>query len=177
MILDPSKFPPWVHMVVQVFFALWLLATVTSQALRTIPEERYKALDASFPAFGHFARACRKFGMDVWPFLQEFVKAVAIGIFRRPGGGGAAVVLFAVALAGCPLPPPDNCTPFETRCSAEGVPQTCSSSQRWEVAPPASPCAQRGPAIVCCRRLSPWGRELSSCGAPSSCLGSDGGAP
>ncbi len=84
----------------------------------------------------------------------------------------AGVVMLALGIAlltGCPLPAPDNCTPFATRCSPGGIPETCSQSQRWSHAPPASPCSSRGP-VVCCRTRSPWGRELYACAPQSACL-------
>jgi hypothetical protein len=82
---------------------------------------------------------------------------------------GAGVLGMAACLSGCPLPAPDNCTPFATRCSPGGIPETCSQSQRWSHAPPASPCSSRGP-VVCCRTRSPWGRELYACAPQSACL-------
>lgn len=83
--------------------------------------------------------------------------------------GVAMLALGITLLTGCPLPPSDGCTPFATRCSPSGIPETCSQSQRWSHAPPASPCAQRGP-VVCCRTRSPWGRELHACTPQSECL-------
>ncbi len=82
---------------------------------------------------------------------------------------GAGVLGMAACLGGCPMPAPDNCTPFATRCSPSGIPETCSQSQRWSHAPPALPCSIRGPA-VCCRTRSPWGNELYACAPPSACL-------
>jgi hypothetical protein len=82
---------------------------------------------------------------------------------------GAGVLGMAACLSGCPLPAPDGCTPFATRCSPSGIPETCSQSQRWSHAPPASPCSSRGPS-VCCRTRSPWGNDLYACAPPSACL-------
>jgi hypothetical protein len=82
---------------------------------------------------------------------------------------GAGVLGMAACLSGCPLPAPDNCTPFATRCSPSGIPETCSQSQRWSHAPPSSPCSSRGP-VVCCRTRSPYGRELHACVPESACL-------
>lgn len=83
--------------------------------------------------------------------------------------GVAALALGVALLTGCPMPAPDGCVPFATRCSPSGIPETCSQSQRWSHAPPATPCAQRGP-VVCCRTRSPWGRELHACTPQSECL-------
>lgn len=103
-------------------------------------------------------------------FAERGVIAVIAGVVM--------LALGAALLTGCPMPAPDNCTPFATRCSASGIPETCSQSQRWSHAPPATPCAQRGP-VVCCRTRSPWGRELHACTPQSECLperASDAGA-
>ncbi len=81
----------------------------------------------------------------------------------------ASALALVALLAGCPMPAPDNCTPFATRCSPSGIPETCSQSQRWSHAPPASPCSSRGP-VVCCRTRSPWGNELHACAPQSACL-------
>jgi hypothetical protein len=81
----------------------------------------------------------------------------------------SVAALGALWLAGCPMNKPDGCTPATTRCSPSGVPETCSTTQRWSHAPPASPCSQRGPS-VCCWTRSPWGRELYGCALPSACL-------
>lgn len=92
--------------------------------------------------------------------------------------GVCALALGIALLTGCPLPPADGCTPFATRCSPSGIPETCSQSARWSYAPPAVPCAQRGP-VVCCNTRSPWGRELHACTPQSECLperASDAGA-
>jgi hypothetical protein len=84
------------------------------------------------------------------------------------------LVCFALAcvLAGCPLPPVDGCTPLDTRCSPEGVPQSCSPSQRWTSGALQRPCAQRAAGSVCCRARSPYGasRELYVCVPQSACL-------
>lgn len=88
---------------------------------------------------------------------------------RAQHAAGLTVLGLSLALAGCPLPAPDNCTPFATRCSPSGIPETCSQSQRWSHAPPASPCSSRGP-VVCCRTRSPWGRELHACAPRTACL-------
>lgn len=94
-------------------------------------------------------------------FAERGVLAVIAGI--------CALALGVALLTGCPLPAPDNCTPFATRCSPSGIPETCSQSQRWSHAPPASPCSSRGPS-VCCRTRSPWGNELYACAPLGACL-------
>lgn len=80
----------------------------------------------------------------------------------------AFVVSAACALAGCPLPAPDGCTPRDTRCAPDGVPEVCSSTQRWTRGAPALPCPERS---TCCRAASPYGgRLLHACVPPSACL-------
>jgi len=84
-----------------------------------------------------------------------------------------ALVLAPIAgalLSGCPLPPADGCTPLATRCSPEGVPQSCSPSQRWTSGALQRPCAQRAAGSVCCRARSPYGTELYACVPQSVCL-------
>ena len=82
--------------------------------------------------------------------------------------GVCALALGIALLTGCPLPPPDGCTPFATRCGPSGIPQTCSGTQRWSHAPAARPCAELG--SVCCRALSPYGNEIHACVPSSACL-------
>ena len=119
---------------------------------------------------------------SAWPALQAAADARREADERKPSEPGfavrgvleviAGVVMLALGvtlLTGCPLPAPDGCTPFATRCGPSGIPETCSQSQRWSHAPPATPCAQRGP-VVCCRTRSPWGRELHACTPQSECL-------
>ncbi len=89
--------------------------------------------------------------------------------------GVALFVLFAAACCGCPMPAPDGCTPFATRCSPSGIPEVCSQSRRWSHAPPATACSSRGP-VVCCWTRSPYGRELHACVPESACLPETGDA-
>lgn len=96
-------------------------------------------------------------------------------------GGGAAVVLGALALASmqaCRLPPPDNCSPRATRCSPDGIPDRCSNSLRWYHESHATPCAQLD--SVCCLSPSPYGNNVHACVPSTACLPEttqDGGAP
>lgn len=80
---------------------------------------------------------------------------------------GALAVGLGAVLAGCPLPPPDGCTPRDTRCAPDGVPEVCSSTQRWTRGAPSEPCPS---AARCCRALSPYGRALHACVPASACL-------
>ncbi len=87
---------------------------------------------------------------------------------RAQHAAGLTVIGLSIALAGCPLPAPDHCTPFATRCGPSGIPQTCSGTQRWSHAPAARPCVELG--SVCCRALSPYGNEVYACVPSSVCL-------
>ena len=96
-----------------------------------------------------------------------------------------AIVLataLTVLLAGCPLPPPDGCSPRATRCSPSGVPQACTLGQYWSAPRPETPCAA---GSVCCYARSPYGRALHACVPQGACLpepsppddaGTEGGA-
>jgi hypothetical protein len=79
--------PAWVRIVISIGAMLWGAATALSAALRQVPEARYVALETAWPWAGHLARAARKFGTDVQPFLRElgraFVAAFVAG--RAPG--------------------------------------------------------------------------------------------
>ena len=93
-------------------------------------------------------------------------------------GGIAALFVGVMLLSGCPLPAPDGCTPFATRCGPSGIPQTCSGTQRWSHGPATRPCAELG--AVCCRATTPYGNEIHACVPASACLPervNDAGAP
>lgn len=89
------------------------------------------------------------------------VDALAIAL------GVGALCFAAVALAGCPLAPPDMCTPRDTRCAPDGIPEVCSSTQRWTRGVPAEPCPA---TAACCRTMSPWGRALHACVPATACI-------
>lgn len=89
------------------------------------------------------------------------VDALAIAL------GVGALAFTAVALSGCPLAPPDMCTPRDTRCAPDGIPEVCSSTQRWTRGVPAEPCPS---AAQCCRTMSPWGRALHACVPATACI-------
>lgn len=100
---------------------------------------------------------------------------------RAQHAAGLTVLGLSIALAGCPIPPPDGCPPRATRCSPSGVPQVCTLGQYWSAPRPETPCA---PGAVCCWTRSPYGRELHACVPREDCLpepplldaGADGGA-
>lgn len=82
------------------------------------------------------------------------------GFFRFP------LLLLALALSACPLPPPDGCTPLATRCSPAGVPQRCSQTQRWS----SGSLATCGGSATCCLARSPWGNNVHACVPRAQCL-------
>lgn len=108
---------------------------------------------------------------DPPPASPGFAEATLLAVIA----GVSLVALLGALLTGCPMPAPDGCTPFATRCSPSGIPETCSQSQRWSHAPPATPCSSRGP-VVCCWTRSPYGRELHACVPESACLPETGDA-
>lgn len=82
--------------------------------------------------------------------------------------GLVALLLAALTLCACPLPPPVGCTPGATRCSPQGKPERCSDGQRWW-APPTSPaCTTLG--TVCCMGVSPYGAVVAACLPQSACV-------
>lgn len=79
---------------------------------------------------------------------------------------GAIALSMMVYLAGCPaLPKPDGCAPMTTRCSPDGVPQTCSQTQRWTSIGRA--CSAVG--ATCCFTISPYGKGLYACTHANLC--------
>lgn len=97
------------------------------------------------------------------------------------------LALAALVLGGCPpsLPPVSGCTPFDTRCSPEGIPETCSSTQRWQHGATTPACSTWGPTITCCRTTSPYDNAvIAACVPRAACLpepsaadaGAEGGA-
>lgn len=85
-------------------------------------------------------------------------------------GGILGVLAFLVSVTGCPMPAPDGCTPMATRCSPQGIPQTCSATQRWSAGATAEPCSAHGANVRCCWTRSPYGRDLHACVPESACL-------
>ena len=99
--------------------------------------------------------------------VRGFASRAALLDLAALAVAGAALAFTATALSGCPLPAPDGCTPRDTRCAPDGVPEVCSQSQRWTRGQPSEPCPERS---TCCRARSPYGRELHACVPPSACL-------
>lgn len=160
-------------------------------AWKALPQAARARIEARFPRVAGAARFVAAVGPDLLGAVRIARYQIAAGQPRpraivppplpdlrdRASGGYAApaALLFAaaavaLALAGCPLPPPDGCTPLATRCSPEGVPQSCSPSQRWTSGALQRPCAQRAAGSVCCRARSPYGTELYACVPQSACL-------
>jgi hypothetical protein len=103
-------------------------------------------------------------------------------------GFGALWLGFVLAVAavwgGCHPPqlaPVSGCTPRDSRCSDDGVPEVCSGSQRWTRLEEATPCTQLG--LVCCRNVVLGPQPLYGCARPGQCApdpaadaGADAGA-
>jgi hypothetical protein len=90
----------------------------------------------------------------------RLLRAISLGI----------LLCTASAVLGCPMPPPDGCAPMATRCSPQGIPQTCSATQRWSAGATAEPCSAHGANVRCCWTRSPYGRDLHACVPESACL-------
>lgn len=191
-----SEILPWLdaHAV-----AIGAVLAAMIAAWKAIPAKTREAIERRFPRLAGLARFVAMVGPDVLGAARIARYQIAAGQPRptpfappravvppplpdlrdRASGGYAApsallfaavAALVALALAGCPLPPVDGCTPLATRCSPEGVPQSCSPSQRWTSGALQRPCAQRAAGSVCCRARSPYGTELYACVPQSVCL-------
>ena len=91
---------------------------------------------------------------------------VRVGFMLSVSGVVLVATLAGGALAGCPrLPPVSGCTPRDYRCTDDGRPQVCSSTQRWEPIGDES-CAAGGSVCVVDR--------TAHC-APISITATDGG--
>ncbi len=81
----------------------------------------------------------------------------------------AVILPLGLALSGCPsysLPPPSGCTPHAYRCSPEGRPEVCSSTQRWT---PIGDVVCRDVHATCCS-VESYGAIVSACVPESRCL-------
>ena len=107
-----------------------------------------------------FWLACVPLALAQWVYENKKLVRNMMGLI--------AVAALAAICSGCPLPPPDNCTPLATRCSPEGVPQRCSQSQRWSAGTVSTRCPS---SSVCCLARSPYGGHLvHACVPESLCL-------
>lgn len=74
--------------------------------------------------------------------------AVRVGTLVALSGALLVATLAGAVLVGCPrLPPVSGCTPQSYRCAADGRPQVCSSSQRWQPVGD-EPCSAGGAVCV-----------------------------
>lgn len=142
------------------------VATVGPDVLGAVRIARYQIAggqpraSVTPPAEGTTYAPPRAVRPDSSPGFVRFRELAALAL-------AAASVAFVLTLQGCPLPPVDGCTPRDTRCAPDGVPEVCSQSQRWTRGQPSEPCPERS---TCCRARSPYGRELHACVPPSACL-------
>lgn len=73
---------------------------------------------------------------------------VRVSVMLSLSGAILVASLAGALLAGCPrLPPVSGCAPMAYRCTADGRPEVCSSTQRWEPIGD-SPCAASGAVCV-----------------------------
>lgn len=153
---------------------------------RSLPVELRDKIERSFPRLVGFVRLL----IAIFPDLVNAFRAFRIQIVAGEPKRGAApeapakregfvlldvlsrAFVFAVSLAlalqlsGCPMPPPDGCTPMATRCSPSGVPQRCSQTQRWS----SGSLATCGGSATCCLARSPWGNNVHACVPRAQCL-------
>lgn len=78
--------------------------------------------------------------------------------------------LACVSIAGCELPKPDGCTPRDTRCSPSGIPEVCSSTQRWTHGATTPACSTWGASITCCLARTPYDGVRHACVPPVACI-------
>ena len=170
--------PPWVRTVASVFIALWTFATILGNALRAVPEAQYVRLERAWPRAGQLARAARKFGSDVQPFLAALLGALLgrpvhedpeqpqpRGAERGSARPGALLVVVVLALGaylvvGCGpareavmraapgVPEVSGCVAGTQRCDGQ-VPQVCSSSGRWWPSLPVRPDGSQRECVSC----------------------------
>ena len=162
-------------------------------AWKALPQATRSRIEARFPRLAGLARFVAMVGPDVLGAARIARYQIAAGRSRvvtppvlpdlpRAQDGHAAPIamaiaaLVALALAGCPLPPPDGCAPRSTRCAPDGVPEVCSQTQRWTRGAPSEPCPS---GSVCCAAVGAYGRELHACMPAAACAadsGVEGGA-
>jgi len=147
---------------------------------RSLPVELRDKIEREFPRIVGFVRLV----IAVFPDLVNAFRAFRFQIIdgtakrdalshpppppKRQGFFRFPLLLLALALNACPLPPPDHCRPTATRCSPQGKPQRCSAGERWWNEPTAQPCAALG--VTCCLALSPYGNRVHACVPQSACL-------
>lgn len=166
-------------------FAAW--GAFFSLFWRALPQVRRDAIERSWPRLVGLVRVLIAWGVDLrsaaaaagYQIVAGTPKAEAIARRSSPPKLPLPILLVvALALAGCPMPPVDGCPPFAQRCSPRGVPEVCSPQQRW--VPADRPCLER-PGDVCCLTRSPYGRDIHACVPSRLCIpdappAQDGGA-
>lgn len=170
--------PPWVRTVASVLIAAWTFATLLGNALRAVPEAQYVRLERAWPRAGQLARAARKFGSDVQPFLAALLGALlgrpvhedpeqpqpraAERGSARPGALLVVVVLAlgAYLVVGCGpareavmraapgVPEAVGCVAGTQRCDGQ-LPEVCSSSGRWWPSLPVRPDGSQRECVSC----------------------------
>ena len=147
---------------------------------RSLPVELRDKIEREFPRLVGFVRLV----IAVFPDLVNAFRAFRFQIIdgtakrdalsqppppppKRQGYFRFPLLLLALGLSACPLPPPDGCTPLATRCSPAGVPQRCSQTQRWS----SGSLATCGGSATCCLARSPYGgRLVHACVPRAQCL-------
>ena len=146
---------------------------------RSLPVELRDKIEREFPRLVGFVRLV----IAVFPDLVNAFRAFRFQIIdgtakrdalsqppppppKRQGYFRFPLLLLALGLSACPLPPPDGCTPLATRCSPAGVPQRCSQTQRWS----SGSLATCGGSATCCLARSPWGNNVHACVPRAQCL-------
>lgn len=168
---------------------LWpILSAALVLVLRSRTPEDWVALGERSPRLQGVIRLVRALGLDPVKAVSALTQIVTARAPAPPAArpatpregqsGGARLDLIALALAsgvvcialgvvlyGCPrLPPVSGCAPTAQRC-ADGRPEVCSGSQRWEPVGDLA-CGQVGGLCV-----------VSDAGVAHCVRATDGGAP
>jgi hypothetical protein len=166
--------------------AVEIIASIATLVMlcRAIPAASWQRLEADWPRVANVVRVLRA----LFPDVVKAVKALYSIWTGRPWplGGTATLItneptatrvpplpvllmLAALALAGCPhLPPVSGCTPRDTHCTADGVPEVCSGTGRWTRLHDVAACPSVG--LVCCRNTVVGPQPTYGCAAAAACL-------
>lgn len=126
---------------------VWSVLDVAVELLPNVPGAVNRLL-RSTGAASIFAPPASRAAQAAPPPSDPQRGTVRVGVLVSLSGAVLVACLVGAALTGCPrLPPVTGCTPMAYRCTADGRPEVCSSTQRWEPVGDES-CAAAGAVCV-----------------------------